>query len=217
MFDLTSHDPVKRWTEEATHAGALDTVIQLGIESLEELSNRPLPWTEVLTGAIPPECWLLQGDLLVDLRVPLFEHLYEIVESEETEVPMDIGTFVVVTQSCDLENRKARMVACCPVHTLDEFEAINERFKKKGEWENVRRGKYIGLHLLPGGDPDNNRECLLVDFRVVHSLPFAYVLEFIKKNKSHFRLNSPYLEHMSQGLARVFMRVGLPTSIPKFE
>ena len=30
------------------------------------------------------------------------------------------------------------------------------------------------------------------------------------------RLNSPYLEHLSQSFARFFMRVGLPADIPPY-
>jgi hypothetical protein len=55
---------------------------------------------------------------------------------------------IVLTQSCDLENKKARLVALCPVFLIQEFEAVNPNFKQKGAWENVRRGRVEGLHLL---------------------------------------------------------------------
>ena len=99
--------------------------------------------------------------MLVDIKIPMFKALLDVQNDPTPEIPVDVGTIVVMTQSCDLENRKAPMVACCPVHTLEEFESFNERFKQKGEWENVRRGKIAGLHLLPGADIENNRTCLV--------------------------------------------------------
>ena len=41
---------------------------------------------------------------------------------------------VIMTQSCDLENGKAPVVACCPIYTLDQFEQVNPKFRGKGEY-----------------------------------------------------------------------------------
>ena len=173
------------------------------------------PWLDVVLDTLEPQKWLHQGDLLVDIKIPVFKALLDLQNDPNPEIPVDLGTLIVMTQSCDLVNRKAPMVACCPVHTLEEFESFNERFK--GEWENVRRGKIAGLHLLPGSDLQKNRTCLVVDFRVIHSLSIEHVVEFIKDSQRHPRLQSPYLEHMSQAFARLFMRVGLPVDIPPFK
>jgi hypothetical protein len=175
------------------------------------------PWVDLVLDKVEPSKWLHQGDMLVDIRIPVFKALLDVQNDPTPEIPVDVGTIVVMTQSCDLENRKAPMVACCPVHTLAEFESFNERFKRMGEWENVRRGKIAGLHLVPGADIENNRTCLVVDFRVIHSLTIEHVIEFIKDVGHHPRLKSPYVEHMSQAFARLFMRVGLPVDIPPFK
>ena len=63
----------------------------------------------------------------------------------------------------------------------------------------------------------DNRDSFVVDFREIHSLPFEYVLDFVKTKSERPRLNSPFLEHLSQAFARFFMRVGLPTQIPRFK
>lgn len=213
--DLGKHGPLSRWPEE-TKGLQPKQLVKLGTAFLQEATDTPTPWTDVVIGELDPSGWLLQGDILDGIRIPIFQDLHKLDSDGYAEVPLDSGTLIIMTQSCDLENRKAPMVACCPVYTLDEFEVVNPTFKKKGQWENVRRGKITSLHLLRGGDPDNNRECLLVDFRVIHSLPFEYALDFVKERPSHPRLRSPYLEHLSQSFARVFMRVGLPSNIPKF-
>lgn len=90
------------------------------------------PWQEFrIRDEMPPQEWLLQGDMLDGIRIPMFDKL-EFHESYQ-EIPVEEGTLVVMTQSCDLANRKAPMVACCPVHSLVDFETFNERFKRKGE------------------------------------------------------------------------------------
>ena len=175
------------------------------------------PWVALVLDGVAPSKWLHQGDMLVDIKIPVFKALLDVQNDPTPEIPVDVGTIVVMTQSCDLENRKAPMVACCPVHTLEEFESFNERFTRKGEWENVRRGKIAGLHLVPGADIKNNRTCLVVDFRVIHSLTIEHVIEFIKDVGHHPRLQSPYVEHMSLAFARLFMRVGLLFLIPTFK
>lgn len=125
---------------------------------------------------------------------------------------------MVLTQSCDLENKKVDFVALCPVYSLTKFEEINPDYKKKGRWEEVRQGKREGLHLLPSpANPMNNREALLIDFRWIISLPFGYLIRHAVTRGKRFRLQSPYLEHFSQAFARFFMRVGLPTAIPRFD
>src|SRR5207302_10047442 len=82
---------------------------------------------------------------------------------------------VVLTQSCDLANDKAPLVALCPVFSLPDFEAVNKAFAQKGVWERVRQGRVEGLHLLASPtEPSHNRACLVVDFRQIYSLPVGY-------------------------------------------
>ena len=124
---------------------------------------------------------------------------------------------IVVTQSCDLENKKARFVATCPTHTLAEFEEANPAFSRKGQWEQVRKGRVEGLHLLASPErPSENRDALVVDFGHIISLPLDYLEAHAESLGDRWRLRSPYLEHYSQAFARFFMRVGLPSAIPPF-
>lgn len=106
----------------------------------------------------------------------------------------------------------------CPAYTLDEFETHNPRFKTKGQWEQVRKGRVDGLHLLGNPtDPESNRGSLVVDFGQIFSLPPAYLEKKAEAVGERLRLDSPYLEHFSQAFARYFMRVGLPSQIPPFK
>lgn len=159
---------------------------------------------------------LLQGDYLLNCPVPALTEVTD--DTEEQSFLVSVYDLIVMTQSCDLENGKAAFVAMCPIYTLAEFEEVNPSFTRKGEWENVRKGRIEGLHLLGAlNDPANNRESLVVDFREIYSLPFSFLSQIAEQQGNRSRLKSPYLEHFSQAFARFFMRVGLPSVIPPFK
>jgi|SRR5271157_5125443 len=171
-------------------------------------------------------CWwratrgtgLAQGDLLSDCLVPMLTAEPEPLAVEPAEQTLKRARLIVVTQSCDLENQRVEFVALCPIHTLEEFEAPNPEFAKKGQWENVRKGRIEGLHLLASAEqPDNNRASLVVDFGHIVSIPFPYLAKHANSLGQRWRLDSPYLEHFSQAFARFFMRVGLPAAIAPFK
>jgi len=160
---------------------------------------------------------LRQGDVLNNCYVASLSDSFE-PDQDEDLIQLDLARLIVVTQSCDLENNKTPHVALCPIYTLAEFEKSDERFKARGRWEEVRRGKVEELFLLPGiVSPENNLDALAVDFRLIVSLPIGYLTRHSAKFSDHPRLISPYIEHFSQSFARFFMRVGLPSQIPAFK
>lgn len=160
---------------------------------------------------------LAQGDYLPKCLVPFFEPDYG-TDGGIQEVPVKEYDCIVVTQSCDLENDKAPLVALCPIYPISVYEKVNFSFKQKGAWERVRQGRVEGLHLLAShDDPDNNRVCFVADFREIYSLPIGYLKQHAESLGQRWRLQPPYLEHFSQAFARFFMRVGLPSSIPSFK
>jgi hypothetical protein len=161
------------------------------------------------------ETTLRQGDFLSACLVPTFGA--DLGAAGTHEIAADEYDLIIVTQSCDLEQRQPRLVAACPIHPIADFEAVNPAFAKKGRWNEVLKGRIEGLHLLASpADPANNREALVVDFREIYSLPFAYLALRAQQLGARWRLRSPYLEHFSQAFARFFMRVGLPSTIPAF-
>src|SRR5438132_14165538 len=98
-------------------------------------------WVEVSEPA------LRQGDYLPNCRVPIFVPALG-AEGEPHELTTGEADLIVLTQSCDLEQRKIRLVATCPLYSLTEFEAANPAFARKGRWNEVLQGRVEGLHLL---------------------------------------------------------------------
>lgn len=173
-------------------------------------------WVEVNEPAIR------QGDYLPRCLVPwpVFDPTTFAENNEIQDVNVEVRELdlIILTQSCDLENKKVRLVTLSPIYSLTEFERINPAFTKKGKWEEVRRGRLEALYLLASPiEPGNNRDALVVDFGEIYSLPYEYVEKYATKLGQRWRLKSPFLEHFSQAFARCFMRVGLPSAIPPFK
>ena len=109
-------------------------------------------WSEV------NERTLAQGDLLNRCLVPVFTPDFG---TNGGDVPVGESDLIIITQSCDLENAKVDLVALCPIYSLMEFEESNPQYKRKGEWEKVRKGRIEGLHLLGSpATPDDNQGAL---------------------------------------------------------
>ena len=170
-------------------------------------------WTKVTGNS------LAQGDLLTDCLVPQFGADFGTAREGATEtLGVNESNLIVVTQSCDLENGKVALVALCPTHTLDEFAGANSRYKNQRQWDEVRKGRVEGLHMLGSpSNPDDNSSALVVDFGQIFSLPPSYLEKRAEILGERLRLDSPFLEHFSQAFARYFMRVGLPSQIPAFK
>lgn len=162
------------------------------------------------------ESTLRQGDYLTDCAVSIF--LDPKTTSEAQDIPVDEFDLIVLTQSCHLDQNKVRLIAMCPIFSIETFEKKNPEFKKKGRWNEVRKGRMEELHMLGAfHDPAKNRESLVVDFREIYSLPFEYLFKHATELGTRWRLKSPFLEHFSQAFARFYMRVGLPSTIPEFQ
>ena len=108
----------------------------------------PLPYfiDEVRRGMTIEPFWgqisepdLRQGDLLPRCLVPVAaaDFANENGPGEGTAIEYDL---IVLTQSCDLEQRKVRLVATCPIFPLAEFEAVNPAFRAKRALERGPEG-----------------------------------------------------------------------------
>jgi hypothetical protein len=160
---------------------------------------------------------LNQGDLLKNIAVPFVQSSFP-EHDDDASVPLFVGqaNIVIISQSCDLEQRKVPNVVVAQTFSLDEFETVNPPYERRGKWNEVARGRVEALHLLPPiENADDPRSWVLVDFRHIYSLPFGYVERFAGMAGDRWRLQSPYLEALSQAFGRFFMRVALPSDPPK--
>jgi hypothetical protein len=162
---------------------------------------------------------LEQGNILRDL--PMIEIPEDLKwppsdSSQEIKIDTEISAIdgIIITQSCDLETRKIEFVAFCPIDFLDSL----EDFKKDEKREDLRKGRHTGLHLLDKYSiPNHETDFMVVNFKLIFSLPLKLVENIAMAQQDRITLISPYREHLSQSFARFFMRVGLPADIPPFK
>lgn len=165
---------------------------------------------------------LQQGDLFPNCPVVLTPTNLSLRANSEppTTIAAQVRLYnvIVMSQSCDLVQRKLDLVLVCPYWSLTELEATDARFKSPKMKEEIRRGNIPAYHMLATCDLEGfQHEIQIVDFRTVFSVPFDFLTELSRQRPKRLRLRSPYREHLSQAFARFFMRVGLPADIPPFK
>ncbi len=182
--------------------------------------------------AVGPDVPLTQGDIITACPL-LIWNLPTNLEVKRLDAPIasDMVGFirsdvVVMTQACDLENRKVASVVLTPLRSLIDYRvkweaAMNEKGQNPSEkaWKRIVKDMADGLvwnHALldKSNIPQNEADIRVVDFTNVHTVPRDYLEALlVTRNVPRLRLKSPYREHLSQAFARFFMRVGLPTAI----
>lgn len=152
---------------------------------------------------------------------PEVERLKSLVEGHEIDA-------VVMTQGCDLENRKVENVIICPHRSLSQYKEDWEQAMRDASqnpnakaWrrvcEDIKNGYIWNLAMLNEGEIGELRLThRIVDFHDVYTLPRTFLESLLQsREQSRLRLLPPYREHLSQAFARLFMLVGLPTGITK--
>lgn len=172
------------------------------------------PWFSVVRGAE-----LAQGDLM--LGCPRFALPADASRADNVVLTRESVDAVVLTQSCDLAVRadggcEATDVLLCAVYFKGDLKD-HPAFRKWETWEEVRKGRRPFFHVLDSCQlPGHEGDFCLVDFHSIFTLNIALLRDFAATGGDRLRLMPPYREHLSQSLARTFMRVGLPTDIPSF-
>lgn len=171
------------------------------------------PWYHIVQRSEP----LLQGDFISSCPIVIPPSTIE----EGRTVQADVREYhvIVMSQSCDLVEKKIDLVLVCPTWLLKELGERSDFFRSTKGKEELRRGNVPGYHLLNRCEINGFRteDYLAVDFRSVYGLPYQFIDSLAKKRERRLRLLPPYREHLSQAFARFFMRVGLPVDIPAFK
>lgn len=135
---------------------------------------------------------------------------------------------IVMTQTCDLAQRRFPIIMACPHYSLDDYMAAWEREQtsrgqnisaksRRRHLDDIEDGYTWNLSMLNSGTAqDFSTGIRIVTFHEVFSLPRDFLESWLQaQNQPRLRLLPPYREHLSQAFARFFMRVGLPTPIDK--
>jgi hypothetical protein len=189
------------------------------------------PWYEI----VPADTPLTQGDLIFGCPLLGWNELADQASAanlDETSLQTYVDAFredvVVMTQACDLEHHKVNNVVLCPHLALSIYrQAWEEWLRSRNQNPSEKAWKrtcddiaagYVWnqafLNRLEG--PEVPTEVRVVDFHDVYTVPRTFLEAVLRKrNQPRLRLLPPYREHLSQALARFFMRVGLPQPVDR--
>lgn len=187
------------------------------------------PWYQVADS----ETSLTQGDLVLSfpvlkwLEAPAVGPEELSMESVQRLVSAARSDLVVMSQACDLENNKINEVLFCAHYAVSEFRrrwhdarVREDKPAASGQWrqflEGAKNGSVPRFSLLAGyeREGDLKMEVRVVDFGRVFTFPRTVIEGHLKAlGGRRLRLCPPYREHLSQGFARFFMRVGLPNAV----
>lgn len=169
-------------------------------------------WYEIADEKEPP----IQGDFIDSCPIVIPSSTSQLGKTKAEILKYDV---IIMSQSCDIKERKLDFVLLCPYWTLDEWGEKYPHFKDDNLKENLKRGYLFGHCLLNEcslKEYKGKKDYFVVDFRSVYSIPINDLDKIIKNNGKRLRLLNPYREYLSQAFARFFMRVGLPVDIPSF-
>lgn len=165
-------------------------------------------WYEVVRGST-----LEQGDILTRCPVPVIQSTLEVGEGGEISAEIEKHDVCVLTQSCDLLNKKAKTVLLGAVVAwpkVVETAPSDLAFHKEKGRRKVQQGAILNFCLLHRRRLEPRMQWSVVDFRTLFTLPPALVEAHAERQGQRLRLKPPYKEHLAQAFARFHMRVGLP-------
>jgi len=176
--------------------------------------------------AVPADAGILQGDLILDCPLLVWKRDRQPVNDGNTEELKGLfeiiaADVVVMTQACDLDQKKVSEVVVCSMHSLEEMRKLwaqNNPGAGENAWkkffEKINSGSVWNLAVLNRGEANGLKTPhRLVDFHEIATLPLTFLQKIASNGGPRLRLRPPYREHLSQSFARYFMRVGLPTSV----
>jgi hypothetical protein len=155
---------------------------------------------------------LYQGDIIDSC--PLIFWDCEQKGDEVIRKPQQIDARVLVlSQSCDLENKNASRVQVAVVHETQWL--VTEGILKAGTIRDaVRQHRVFGWYFL---EQSNLLAESIVDFRDIHTVSRLLLDDLVSKDKRVCMIVSPYREHLAKHFADTFSRIALPAQAKTVE
>lgn len=155
----------------------------------------------------PPDNPVDQGDLIDGCPI-FFVVGFDINNLESPEVDTIPARVLVLTQTCDLANQKARHVVCASMY--DAQYLVDQQVLKPAEIRGaVRAGRVFGWYYLPRIAALDLPE-MIVDFRQLHTVRMDLLIALCQRGKRRARVQPLYREHLAKHFADTYSRIGLP-------
>ncbi|MCI0357990.1 MAG: hypothetical protein L0211_05880 [Planctomycetaceae bacterium] len=148
-----------------------------------------------------------QGDVFDDCPVAQFESIPD-PNALEAEFTSQLRRVYVLTQACDLIQRKVSSVVVAQVLDADQLVATSV-LKAADVRGPVRAGRVHGWYFLPKSSSLGLPESI-VDLRTLHTVRLELLVDLCRAGKRIAHLESLYREHLAQHFANTYCRIGLP-------
>ena len=173
------------------------------------------PWFELQENSAE----ITQGDIIKGCPVPILKEFN--ISKEGQNVKAEIVTIdgIVLTQACDIANKKVENIILCAITSKGEFEEIQRNARKnekeiRKSIEGIIKGQQNAYHIINEyRSAEFSQDYYIINFKDIFSVPVDVARAIAEKSGKRLRLCPPYREHLSQAFARYFMRVGLPINI----
>ncbi len=185
------------------------------------------PWYRIAE----PDEELEQGDFIDDCQVLIPKYTPIETEANRPNNPRkflvegdeEIRDVVIISQTCDLENRKVDVVHLCPRMPISKYVEVVKKMGKNNQsiitkLNEIRSGRSYRYYMLNMCNlPDFSREFQIVDLGTSFTIPCDAMEQIAKSGGKRIRLLSPYKEQLAQAFAFLYMRVALPNPINEFK
>ena len=148
-----------------------------------------------------------QGDIIDDCPLAYVEK-YQSFQSGEIDWAYATSRVIVLTQTCDLANQKARHVTVAVV--LDAESLVQQGLLKPADVRGpIRAGRVFGWYFLPKHEALNLPE-MIVDLHQIHTIRRDLLSSLCASQRRRARLTDLYRAHLGRHFADTYARIGLP-------
>lgn len=115
---------------------------------------------------------------------------------------------LVLTQTCDLANRKAATAVIAVVRDAQVL-VEKQQLKAADIRGPIRAGRVFGWYFLPKSGEFGLPE-MIVDLRQLHTVRLDLLTDLCRRGRRRARVQPLYREHLAKHFADTYSRIGLP-------
>ena len=148
-----------------------------------------------------------QGDIIHNCPILTIRE-FDVANPGVPRVVCEVKPVVVLTQACDLANRKVSQVNVCVIWSAEEIVAAG-RLKGVDVRGPIRAARIFGWYFLPKDEQVGMVESI-VDLRHIHTLSLDVLSALCQAGHRRARIQPLFREHLGKHFGDTFSRIGLP-------
>jgi hypothetical protein len=148
-----------------------------------------------------------QADIVVGCPIAAVTE-FDLDGARPPQVTVSPCRVLVLSQACDLANRKVSHVTVAVVHDVQTL--VEQNLIKPADVRGpIRSGRVFGWYFLPASAACDLPE-MIVDLRQIHTVRLDLLTALCRRGQRRARIPSPYREHLAKHFADTFSRIGFP-------